>query len=261
MFGPQTVFREGRPDFWPVRGGYPQNVWSRTGQSGAAYFALGFGGVRPEERAALAWCYERFLAAADAAAGTPFDTASLYPHFGVTSFVNWPLGLAAANPATLLPLCYRDSVSGFFCWRNRWHDGNDTVITVLTNETRGYMGAKADSALALNSRGRHLTWGTVTAGPPRHWSMSPRGETSVLTLADRTAFGVDFSGASGADVMLVTTGRAEGQVVRVGDIALTFFFPTADQPPRVVIEAGAAVVGRQRVTPAAERLVFAFVGR
>ncbi len=257
----QTVFREGRPDFWPVRGGYAHNVWARTGQSGAGYFALGFGGVRVAERPALKWCYEKFLAAADDADGIPFDTASVYPQFAVASFINWPVGLAAVQPEEVLPRAYCDSVSGFYCWRNRWQDGDDTVITVLTNETRGYMGAKADTALALNCRGRHFTWGTVTAGPPRHWSMSPRGETSALTLADGTAFGVDFSGASGADVMLVTTGRAEGQAVRVGDATLTFFFPTTVNPPRVDVEAGAAVVGRQRVTLAVDRIVFAIIGR
>jgi hypothetical protein len=59
---------------------------------------------------------------------------------------------------------------------------------------------------------------------------------------------VDFSGASGADLMLVTTGPAEGQTVRVGDTGFTFFFPNTDQPPTIRVEGDAAVVGRQRVT-------------
>ncbi len=257
----QTVFRDGRPDFWPVRGGYPHNVWSREGQSGAGYFAVGLGSVTDDQRAAMKWCYDRFLAPTDAARGAPFDTASVYPHFAVSAFVNWPVDLPEKNPAQVLPHVYRDSVSGFYCWRDRWQDENDTVITVLTNETRGYMGAKADSALMVNSRGRHFTWGTITGGSPRHWSASPRGETSALTLADGTAFGVDFSRASGADLMLVTTGRAEGQAVRVADTTLTFFFPTTDPPPRVAVESGAAVVGRQRVTPAVDQLVFTMAGR
>jgi hypothetical protein len=209
----------------------------------------------------LRWCYDRFLAAADAAAGTPCDTASLYPQFAVASFVNWPVDLPGANPATVLPLCYRDSVSGFFCWRNRWQDGDDTIITVLTNETRGYWGAKADTALALNTHGRHLTWGRVAEGPPRHWSASPRGETSTLTLADGTMFGVDFSGASGADVMLVTTGPAEGQSVTLGDSTLTFFFPTTESAPPVHVTGDTAVIGRQRVSLLPGRIVFSEPGR
>jgi len=47
-------------------------------------------------------------------------------------------------------------VTGFFCWRDRWQDNDDTVITVLTNEVRGYMGAKADRAFAIHSRGQKL---------------------------------------------------------------------------------------------------------
>lgn len=44
----------------------------------------------------------------------------------------------------MLPLCYRDSSCGFYGWRNRWQDGQDTVISVLQNRTSGYMGAKPD---------------------------------------------------------------------------------------------------------------------
>jgi hypothetical protein len=257
----QTVFRNGRPDLWPVRGGYPHNVWARTGQSGAAYFTLGMGAVPPAERAALAGCYERFLAAADARNGTPFDTASVYPQYAVCAFVNWPVGEPVADPNEVLPRAYRDTAAGFFCWRDRWLDENDTVITVLTNETRGYMGAKADAAFAINAGGRHLRWGRVAEGPVRHWAASPRGETSSLTLADGTGFAVDLSGASGVGVMLVTTGEAVGQTVRIGPQTLMFFFPTTDNPPAVRAEGAAAVVGRQRVTVAGGNLILAVPGR
>jgi hypothetical protein len=251
----QTVYRDGRPDFWPVRGGYPHNVWSREGMSGAGYFAVGLGGLAEPERAALAWCYRRFLAAADAQRGTPYDTASWYPQFAVCAFVNWPVGQAEIEPSRVLPRIQVDTSAGFLCWRERWRDENDTVITVLTNEVRGYMGAKADSALHLISRGRHLTWGTVTEGPWRHWSATPRGDTSSLTLADGTCFAVDFTGASGVDVMLVTTGKAAGQVLRIGPDSLTFYFPGVDVPPSVRIDGDVAVVGEQRVAREGGNLV------
>jgi hypothetical protein len=258
----QTVFRAGRPEFWPVRGGYGHNVWARPGMSGAAYFALGLGAVPPPERAALAWCYERFLAAADAAAGTPFDTASLYPQYAVAAFVHWPVGEPTLDPRAVLPHAYRDAVAGFYGWRDRWQDGDDTVITVLTNPVRGYMGAPADAAFAIHSRGRRLTWGRVTEGPVRHWSMSPRGETSALTLADGTAFGVDFTGVSGAEILLVTTGPAGGAGVRLpsGEV-LTFFFPTAERAPDLRVEGDAAVAGRQRIHVEDGRIRFGVTGR
>jgi len=257
----QTVFRDGQPVFWPIRGGYGHNVWSRAGMSGAAYFALGMAGVTPPERAALAWCYDRFLAAADTARGTPFDTASVYPNYTVSAFVNWPIGEPSQPAGAVLPHVYRDATTGFFCWRDRWQDGDDTVITVLTNEVRGYMGAKADRALCLNSRGRQLHWGTVTEGPVRFWSSSPRGETSSLTLADGTGFAVDFSGASGAGVMLVTTGKAEGPTMRLGDTELTFYFPTADHPPVLRRDGDAVIIGRQRVKQEGGNLVLSVSGQ
>jgi hypothetical protein len=165
------------------------------------------------------------------------------------------------NPADVLSRCYRDSSCGFYVWRNRWQDADDTVITVLTNRTQGYMSAKPDRALAINTAGQRLRWGTVKDGSTTHWAASPRGETSSLTLADGTCFGVDFSGASGADVMLVTTGNAEGQTVKVGGRSLTFYFPTAEKPPKVSAKGDAATVGRQRVTLKDGNLTFAVAGK
>jgi hypothetical protein len=243
-----TVVRDGQPVFWPIRGSYGHNVWARQGLSGGGYFAIGFAGVTDEQKAAMKWFYNHFLLEADTAAGTPYDTASRYPHVAVCALVNWPIENKERNPTDVLPLCYRDSTCGFYAWRNRWKDGDDTVITVLTNRTEGYMGAKPDRAMFVNSPGQRLKWGTVKNGPTEYWRKSPKGQTSSLTLADGTCFAVDFTGASGADVMLVTTSKAEGQSVKLDGKTLTFYFPTADTVPDVKTDGKAAVIGRQRVT-------------
>jgi hypothetical protein len=128
--------------------------------AGAGPWFVAVPGHVPPERGALAWAYDRFLAAADAAAGTPCDTASLYPQYAISAFLHWPLGPATHDPNAVPPRAYRDSQAGFFGWR----DADDTVITVLTNPVRGYMGAPADTALAVHSRGRRLAWGRVTEG-------------------------------------------------------------------------------------------------
>ncbi len=257
----QTVFRNGKPDFWPIRGAYGHNVWARQGVSGAGYYGIGIGAVTPAEQAAMKWCYNRFLLEQDTAQGGPYDTVSPYPHHTVSSFVNWPVDVREKKPEEVLPHVYRDTSCGFYCWRNRWRDGDDTVITVLSNRTRGYMGAKPDRQLKLNLMGRHETWGSVTEGPTAHWRTSPRGQTSSLTLADGTSFAVDFTGASGADVMLVTTGKADGPSVKLGDATLTFHFPTTEQPPKIMVRGGYAVVGKQRVGIEEGHLVFGHEGR
>lgn len=256
-----TVIRNGQPDFWPIRGSYGHNVWARQGLSGGGYFALGLGAVSAEQQAAMKWYYNHFLSEPDAAAGTPYDTASRYPHVAVCALVNWPLDVKERNPAEVLPLCYRDSSCGFYAWRNRWQDGNDTVITVLTNRTQGYMRASLDGALALNTMGQHLRWGKLAGGATRYWWTSPRGQTSSLTLEDGTCFAVDFTGASGADVMLVTTGQAEGQSVKLGNKTLTFYFPTASSPPKVQLQGSAAVAGSQAVTIEDGNLVLKVKGK
>ena len=96
--------------------------------------------------------------------------------------------------------------------------------------------------------GKHIKWGRVVSGKPRHWWSSPKGRTSSLTLSDGTCLAVDFTGVSGADVMLVTTAKADGQTVDIGGRKLTFYFPTATEPPKVKVDRNAAVVGARRVT-------------
>jgi len=257
----QTVYRDGRPDFWPIRGSYGHNVWAREGLSGGGYFAFGFGGVADNDRAAMRWAYNEFLLDRDKESVAPYDTISRYPHQAVCALVNWPTGIRERNPADVLPHCYRDSHCGFYAWRNRWKDSSDTVITVLTNRTQGYMSAKTDRQFMINAGGQHLRWGTVKEGNTKHWSTSPRGQTSSLTMSDGTCLGVDFSGASGADTMLVTTGSADGQKVKVGSKTLTFYFPTADNPPKVSTQGSSAVVGHQKVSLEDGNIVFGNKGR
>lgn len=219
------------------------------------------GGVTDRQKAAMKWYYNHFLLESDVQGGTPYDTASRYPHLAVCAMVNWPLDIEEKNPATVLPLCYHDTSCGFYAWRNRWQDDGDTVITVLTNRTEGYMGAKPDRSLSLNTVGRHVKWGTVKEGPTRHWWASARGESSSLTLSDGTCFAVDFTGASGAEVMLVTTGQAEGQAMRLGGKTLTFYFPTEKVVLDVTVEGDAAVVGTQRVMLKDGNLMLAVTGK
>ncbi len=261
----QTVIRDGKPDVWPIRGSYGGNVWARAGLSGAGYFAIGMGAVSEEHRAAMKWYYDRFLAESDAAADHPYDTASCYPHLAVCAFVNRPVRMKARNPAEVLPLCYRDSKRGFYVWRNRWQDENDTVISVLLNRTEGYGGylyADPDRSLYLNTMGRHVQWGKSVEGAEKYWWASPKGRCSSLTLSDGTCIAVDFTGASGADVMMVTTAntKTSGTTVKVGGKMLTFYFPTAKEPPPVTVEGNTAVVGKQRIAVEDGNLVLTVKG-
>ncbi|GAA4394504.1 hypothetical protein GCM10023187_00390 [Nibrella viscosa] len=244
-----TVMRDGKPEVWPIRGGYPHNVWSRT-LSGAGYVSAAFGILPQAQQAAFKWFYNHFLLEPDTRAGTPYEP-SVYPQLTVSAFVNWPPDLPERNPAEVLPLCYRDSVYGFYAWRNRWRDENDIVVTALTKSAKGYMGAKADTALHILAYGRQLTWGRISS-EAQDWTRSPKGETSVLRFADGTAIGVDLSGKSGADLMLVSSGDAEGKKVRVGRHTLTFRFLTQTPLPKIRVKNQQVWVRKQRLSIAGD---------
>ena len=87
------------------------------------------------------------------------------------------------------------------------------------------------------------------------------GDTSSLTLSDGTCYAVDFTAASGADVMLVTTAKAEGQSVKVDGRTLTFYFPTVAKPPVAKVSGDAATIGKQRVKFEDGHLVLAQEGK
>lgn len=247
-----TVVRGGKPDFWPVRGAYGHNVWARGGLSGAGYFAIGIANVTDEQRAAMKWYYNKFLLAPDTEAGVPYDTVGRYPHFSVCSFINWPFEMKERNPAEVLPLCYRDSIKGFYAWRNRWQDENDIVISTLLSQTQGYMKARADGGLSIAAFGKKISWGRIRGGT-KYWWSSPRGHASVLTVDDGTTTGIDFTRAGGVDALLVTTSIVEGnqvdQQMKLGNTTLYFLFLTADgKKPTVSVKDDKAVIGKQTVT-------------
>jgi hypothetical protein len=228
------------------RGAYGHNTWARGGLSGAGYFAIGFCGLTEEQKAAHLWFYNRYLKAVDEALGAPYDTVSAYPHLAVCSFVNWPFGLEPKDPAKVLPLCFTDSEAGFFAWRNRFDGRGDVMINVATGRTRGYHGSKPDGAVLVNGQ----PWAEIKGkGGAAEWYSTPKGDLSVLTLEKGAAMVVDFTGKSGADVMLATTCKAgEGQTVKVGKARVTLLFPGTESPPVVKVDGTDVVVGGRRLT-------------
>jgi hypothetical protein len=240
-----SVPRGGTMDFWPMRGAYPHNIWDRDDKSGAGYFAIGMGALSDDQRAALLWVYRRALKDADARAGAPFDTVSVYPHLSVCAFVNWPFDLKERDPADVIPRCYRDSKWSFYAFRNRWQDENDIVISVQTKNARGYHRAPTDAMLYAAGFGQKFTW-VKLSGDVKHWRPAADG-SAVLTMEDGTGLAVDFSKASGADGMLVTTGSADGTRVSLGGATLTFRFLSAGAEPKPQVQGDRAIVGGQTV--------------
>jgi hypothetical protein len=232
--------------FWPHRGGYPHNIWARHDKSGGGYFGIGFAGVTDEQKPGMLWVYNHAgLRDIDDKAGTPFDTPSPYPHHSICAFVNWPWEMKEKNPSECLPHNVRDSKWGFYGFRNHWQDPNDIVITVLTHSAKGNMGAPAEKAFSVMAFGKRFTWGSVP-GEPKDWQ--PAADGSAILNWDSQSVAIDFSKASGADGMLVTTGAGEGTKVDAGGKSLTFKFLTGGSEPAPKAEGDKVVVGQQAVS-------------
>lgn len=251
-----TVFRDGNPHFWPQRGGYPHNIWERSGLSGSGYFAYGFGILRDEYKPGMLWYYNRFLKDRDVKAGALGDTCSVYPQLSVLSFINWPVGLQEEEPEKKWPRAFRDSKWNFYAWRNRWRDADDTVISILTRASKGFMGANGETTLSIVSCGKDLTWGTINKGFTDTFSPSPDGST-VLNTGDGSGLAIDFSGASGADVMLVQSGpAAKGSgSLDAGGTAFRFLFLTKGAQPVPQVKGSTVVIGEQTVSVENNRIV------
>lgn len=204
-----TVTQQGAPVVWPIRGGYSHNVWSSFLSGGYGYVGQGFGAVPAHMQPALLWYYYKWIHDPTSAQGAPYEV-SKYPHFVVTSFVNWPVGTAPANPATILPHGYTDSIYGFYAWRNRWQNENDAVVTWLTQAAKGFMGAKPDSGIHVLSGAIRYIW-AHPAGKVLQQQHNERWNTSSLRLQQDITVGVDVSGKSGYDVLLLSTHSAEGE--------------------------------------------------
>ena len=94
--------------------------------------------------------------------------------------------------------------------------------------------------------GRKFTW-VKLSGDATHWQPAADG-SAVLTMADGTSLAIDFSKASGADGLLVTTGQADGAKVELGGTTLTFRFLTAGPEPKPQVQGDKVVIGEQTVS-------------
>jgi hypothetical protein len=203
--------------------------------------------VTAAQKPALLWFYNHHLKELDEKNGTPFDTTSPYPHHAVLALVNWPFGMAEANPAECLPRAVGDTKYGFYMFRNRWKDEDDIVISVQTFSTRGWHKANSSGEVVVWGLGKKTRWGNLRNGLT-YFRPAADGSASMVS-GDGTAMAIDFSGASGAPAMLVMTGRGAPRenTLGVGGTALAFKFLTEGKEPQPKAEGDAVIVGGQAV--------------
>jgi hypothetical protein len=250
---------EGKKPYFPIRGVYGHNVYSRTGMSGSGTFAQGFGTLEDEYKPALLWLYNRTFRDADQAAGKPLDTVSVYPHRAVMAFLNWPLGVSEKNPAQVLPRAVEDKAQSFYMFRNRWQDKDDIIVTALLKGQKGNYSVPGGEII-IAGLGKRTKFPVKVTGDTKHFAASPHGGV-VSTSAG--SFGVDFSAACGADALLVLSGPVSGavkgdgvQLVKAGNNTFTVMVLSRGQIPEIKPQGDALQIGGQTVRVVDGNLAF-----
>jgi hypothetical protein len=251
----------GKKPLFPTRGGYPHNVWARNGMSGSGTFAQGFGAVTDAQKPALLWLYNHTFRAGDDKAGAPFDTTSPYPHRAVQAFVNWPLGLDEQNPAAVLPKAAHDKQWSFVMFRNRWQDENDVVVTALLKNAKGN-GTTPGGEIIVLAHSKRDAFPVKVTGAVTHFAATATGGTFSTSAG---AFAADFSGASGADALLVLAGPTTGgkskkpnvTTLQAGKNTFTIMTLTKGPLPGFKPDGDTVKAGAQTISYADGKLTFA----
>jgi hypothetical protein len=227
----------------------------RIGLSRGGQFAQGFGAVEERYRPALLWVYNEIVER-EAAART-FDTVSAYPHRAVLSLVNWPISLTPQNPETVLPRLHEDRRRGYLVARNRWKDAGDIVVTLKTpigDQPAPIMVWGCDVKLSF----------ARSPGPTRTFFHAADDGSFILSNPKgMTWLAVDFSRASGADLLLAMIGKyaepgtdarsAQGTTAKFhaveacGYSRIVLLTVQSGEPPAPRVEGDAIVVGGQTV--------------
>jgi len=188
---------------FPSRGTYGGDELYQDGVRGT--WAFGFGALKEKYKPAFLWSYENFAESKD-----PVIWNSVtYPISAVHAFVNWPEG-ESENPAKVLPKVLIDRDHGYVCARNRWQDADDIIVTHLAEcGPKGYYSAR--DGQGEGRAGRLRVWGlgqkhafdVGATGTPSYFRA---GEDGSFVFTGSSALAVDMSGASGADLVVVTVG-------------------------------------------------------
>jgi hypothetical protein len=196
---------------FPNRGVYGgDQLFGKESISNTGDFALGFGAILPEQRSALLWSWSH-----GAGERQPFNTLR-YPHRAIYAFLHWPNG-DPENPSETLPKTLVDRDHHYLVTRNRWRDADDIVVTQMREVgPQGYYDMGDDRSSRSNAgtfrifgHGRQLALSTATGGKP--WTgFAQDTDGSVSTRSDPDdnpdLVCIDLSGASGAELVLITLG-------------------------------------------------------
>lgn len=283
------------------RGMYARDPFLRSHElSRLGDFALGFGIVPDEYKPQMLWVFNNIVRRDEA----DYDINE-YPHFAAWVLANWPFDLEPRNPRETMPRILRDTDAGYFVFRRNWTGtADDMVVTVLLG-SKPHRGRGMGKGGSVEVLGKHLRYrfpgifytsretyfygaedgsGIISAEMlddealerrhvGDHWRRLERGVNSLA---------VDYSGASGAPLLVVQVGPWTGHEVQYWmqiektepkDIAAeegdaftrtevieagehTYYVMTlqTDDPPPIRVRGDSLVIGDQTVRFDGEKL-------
>ena len=148
-------------------------------------------------------------------------------------------------------------------FRNRWKDKDDVVVTMLLKPSKGN-GAVPDGNVIVIGEGKETHLPVKFSGAPT--SFQPT-DTGGVVSTSAGSFGVDFSGASGADALLVLAGPVKGQAkganvqtVEAGKNTFVVMTLQKGEAPAAKADGDDLVVGGQTVSYDGQKITFAKSG-
>lgn len=237
----------------PSNYGGPRLLGSVGGMSHGGWFSQGFGAVCQEQKPALLWVYDHFVAEAE---GHRF-TATNYPHRAVLAMVNWPIGVEPQNPAQVVPKAIVDKIHGYYVFRNRWKDHNDILVAALLGSgPTGHIGGQPGDVMVWGL-GQKTRFGSFGSREQTTYYKAAKDGSGVVAGSRGNCLAVDFSGVSGADALLVMTGPGAegGQSVSAGGTTFHIMTLQTGAEPEARAEADAVILGGQTIRFDGEKII------
>lgn len=242
------------------------NTFNQIGIRYGGTFEQGFGAVSDAMKPAILWSIQNL--------GLQNQMENSYPQHLVFAFLNTPQGVAAQNPAQVMPHILQDRVMGLYEFRNRWQDKNDILITALLG---GYPDESPTTSVTVWGFGFRTTFGSMPLAGDRPRAtmetlVGSKDGSGTLSL-NGTSLAVDFSGTSGADALLAFVGarddlktdqmrhedfgaRAATMMVMLGSTPVYVMTLQQGSPPAVSVTGNKISVGPQTISWSGAALSF-----
>ncbi len=208
------------------RGMYCRNFQRGEQLSSDGDFAEGFGIIPDAWKGALKWTFNHVV---QPGPNKDYDVVE-YPHHAIFALVNWPIDVPEQNPGEVFPRVMHDRGPNYFVFRSGWGTPEGDLITtaLLGSKPGGGRGMAKGGSVMVLGRGIRYTFpamfytcelshaylaadgsGTIT-GILLDGVSDKKAKPAIALGKAPNCLAVDYSAASGADLLVAYTGPQIG---------------------------------------------------